>query len=49
MLKPVIDETAKAVKEEFRQPGQVVVAALDCQREGNKHRPTYVCAESVLN
>ncbi|XP_033629066.1 endoplasmic reticulum resident protein 44-like [Asterias rubens] len=33
MLKPVIEETAKAVKEEFREPGQVVVAALDCQRE----------------
>ncbi|XP_022112151.1 endoplasmic reticulum resident protein 44-like isoform X2 [Acanthaster planci] len=33
MLKPVIEDTAKAAREEFRQPGQVVVAAVNCETE----------------
>ncbi|XP_038049167.1 endoplasmic reticulum resident protein 44-like [Patiria miniata] len=33
MLKPVIEDTAKAAREEFRQQGLVVVAALNCEAE----------------
>ena len=36
MLKPVIEETARAAKEEFKEQGQVVVAALDCEKEGEE-------------